>query len=62
MLGRVHDVLSGKDATEDFAHLSAADRQAILDILPRDEAGTGEAVADAVRFGSGRASPKAIDP
>jgi hypothetical protein len=33
VLRRVYDVLSGKDAGADFAHLSAADRQAILEIL-----------------------------
>jgi hypothetical protein len=30
---RMHDVLTGKDQSKDFAHLSAADRQAILEIL-----------------------------
>lgn len=30
---RLHEVLSGEDTSEDFAHLSAADRQAILEIL-----------------------------
>lgn len=33
VLRRVWDVLTGKDASEDFAHLSAADRRAILEIL-----------------------------
>jgi hypothetical protein len=33
VLRRVYDVLSGKDAGADFAHLSAADRKAILEIL-----------------------------
>jgi hypothetical protein len=33
VLRRVHDVLTGKDTGEDFAHLSAADRTAILEIL-----------------------------
>ena len=32
-LKRLHDVLTGKDKSEVFAHLSAADRQAILEIL-----------------------------
>jgi hypothetical protein len=32
-LRRVYDVLSGKDTSEDFAHLSAAERKAILEIL-----------------------------
>lgn len=30
---RLHEVLEGKDQSEEFAHLSAADRQAILEIL-----------------------------
>jgi hypothetical protein len=30
---RLHEVLTGEDKTEDFAHLSPADRQAILEIL-----------------------------
>jgi hypothetical protein len=30
---RLHEVLSGKDQNPKFAHLSAADRQAILEIL-----------------------------
>lgn len=30
---RLHDVLTGKDATADFARLTAADRKAILEIL-----------------------------
>ncbi len=33
VLRRLFDVLSGKDTGADFAHLSAADRQAILEIL-----------------------------
>jgi hypothetical protein len=33
VLRRVHDVLTGKEAGDDFAHLSAADRKAILEIL-----------------------------
>jgi hypothetical protein len=33
VLRRTYDVLSGKDAGEDFAHLSAADRKAVLEIL-----------------------------
>jgi len=33
VMRRVYDVLSGKDKSEDFAHLSAADRKAILEIL-----------------------------
>lgn len=32
VLGRLHDVLSGKDATPPFAHLTAADRRATLRI------------------------------
>jgi hypothetical protein len=31
--GRLVDVLSGKDKSRDFAHLSAPDRAAILEIL-----------------------------
>jgi hypothetical protein len=30
---RLHDVLSGKDTSKEFAHLTAADRKAILEIL-----------------------------
>jgi hypothetical protein len=30
---RLWDVLSGKDKTKEFAHLSGADRRAILEIL-----------------------------
>ncbi len=33
VLGRVHDILSGKDTSKEFAHLSVADRTAILEIL-----------------------------
>jgi len=33
VLRRLYDVLSGKDIAEEFAHLSAADRKAILEIL-----------------------------
>jgi hypothetical protein len=33
VLRRVYDVLTGKDTGEDFGHLSAADRKAILEIL-----------------------------
>jgi hypothetical protein len=33
VLRRVYDVLTGKETGEDFAHLSAADRKAILEIL-----------------------------
>jgi hypothetical protein len=33
VLRRLWEVLSGKDTSKDFAHLSAADRQAIFDIL-----------------------------
>jgi hypothetical protein len=33
VLRRVHEVLSGKDQSEPFAHLSAADRRAVLEIL-----------------------------
>jgi hypothetical protein len=33
VLRRLWDVLGGKDTSKDFAHLSATDRQAILDIL-----------------------------
>jgi hypothetical protein len=33
VLRRVYEVLSGKDTSEDFAHLAPADRKAILDIL-----------------------------
>lgn len=33
VLKRLHEVLTGKDATAAFAHLSAADRKAVLDIL-----------------------------
>jgi hypothetical protein len=33
ILSRLWEVLSGKDTTKDFAHLSAADRQAVLEIL-----------------------------
>jgi hypothetical protein len=39
VLRRLWDVLSGKDATEDFAHLSAADRQAVREILQETKAG-----------------------
>jgi hypothetical protein len=31
--GRLFDVLSGKDTSEDFVHLKATDRQNILEIL-----------------------------
>jgi hypothetical protein len=31
--GRLHDVLTGRDQSKDFAHLSAADRRAILEVL-----------------------------
>ena len=30
---RLNEVLTGKDASEPFAHLSAADRKAVLEIL-----------------------------
>ncbi len=33
VLRRVYDVLTGKETGDDFAHLSAADRRAILEIL-----------------------------
>ena len=33
VLRRLWDVLNGKDQSKEFAHLSAADRRAILDIL-----------------------------
>lgn len=33
VLSKVHDVLTGKNNSPEFAHLSAADRQAILEIL-----------------------------
>jgi hypothetical protein len=33
VLGRVHDILSGKDTSKEFAHLTASDRTAILEIL-----------------------------
>ena len=33
VLGKIHDVLTGKDTSKDFAHLSADDRKAILEIL-----------------------------
>jgi hypothetical protein len=33
VMRRVYEVLSSKDTSEDFAHLSAADRKAILEIL-----------------------------
>jgi hypothetical protein len=33
VLGRIHDVLTGKETSKDFAHLSATDRTAILEIL-----------------------------
>jgi hypothetical protein len=33
VLRRLWDVLSGKETSADFAHLSAADRRAILEIL-----------------------------
>ena len=36
---RLRDVLSGKDQSESFAHLSSADRQAILEILEATKAG-----------------------
>jgi hypothetical protein len=38
VLHRLHDVLTGKDTSTDFAHLSAADRQAILEILVETKA------------------------
>ena len=31
--GRLFDVLSGKDQSQPYAHLSAADRQAVMEIL-----------------------------
>jgi hypothetical protein len=33
VLKRIHDVLTGRDTSKDFAHLSASDRKAILEIL-----------------------------
>jgi hypothetical protein len=33
LLQRLHDILTGKDTSEDFANLRAADRQAVLEIL-----------------------------
>ena len=33
MLQRLGEVLGGKDTSPDFAHLSAADRQAVREIL-----------------------------
>ncbi len=33
VLRRVYDVLTGKENGDDFAHLSDADRKAILEIL-----------------------------
>jgi hypothetical protein len=33
VMQRLWEVLSGKDVSKEFAHLSAADRQAILEIL-----------------------------
>jgi predicted RecB family nuclease len=33
ILRRLWEVLSGKDTSKEFAHLSAADRQAVLEIL-----------------------------
>src|SRR5439155_19144427 len=39
---RLFDILSGKDTSKDFAHLSAGDRKAILEILPDTKAGLPE--------------------
>lgn len=39
VLQRLWDVLSGKDTSEDFAHLTAADRRAILEILCETKTG-----------------------
>jgi len=33
VLRRLHEVLTGKDTSKPFAHLSASDRQNILEIL-----------------------------
>ena len=33
VLRRLHDVLTGRDQSKDFAHLSAADRLAVLEVL-----------------------------
>lgn len=30
---KLHEVLTGKDQSKDYAHLTAADRKAILEIL-----------------------------
>jgi hypothetical protein len=38
-LGRMFDVLSGKDSGEEFAHLTPADRKAILDIVRETKPG-----------------------
>jgi hypothetical protein len=36
---RLHDVLTGRDTSKDFAHLSAADRQAVREILVATKSG-----------------------
>jgi hypothetical protein len=41
-LRRVYDVLTGKDTSEDFAHLSAADRKTIREILCETKTGLPE--------------------
>jgi hypothetical protein len=43
---RVNDVLRGTDASEDFAHLIAEDRSAILEILAATKPELAARVAD----------------
>jgi hypothetical protein len=39
VVGRLHDILGGKDQSPEFEHISAADRQAILEILKETKPG-----------------------
>ena len=43
---RLNEVLTGADTSEDFAHLSAADRTAILEILRDTKPDVAAGVAD----------------
>jgi len=55
--GRLWDVLGGEDRSEPFAHLSDADRGAILEILEKTEMGFARKVNELRRQAGGRDQP-----
>jgi hypothetical protein len=60
VFGRLWEILSGKDQSKEFAHLSAADRTAILEILRATKPGLPDAWKAAACRAPGETAPRPV--